>query len=670
MAHKDIKEEFAIDFTKEVSSVQYQPKDIAYDISFGSIPFIINNSNQNPYRRETAQYKKDQFDSSTEPGEQSLTGWWLRSQTSFHNGAGIDYYEPGTDAAHTTHRFRDSRGIDVWTPGSATLLPDVFHSYTGSNGIVEDTMYDGTVECLVAGDSAGTLRRLRFNSNTSITGVSGYDTPYTLMSTGLSGGLHNSTYPFLSITTDGGRYFAVCGNSIHRGNTALGDSVFYQLGTGAKSSAVIKYTKGYLVYGSGQYLAQLDPEKSATTQHTGASDVPSGSGGNFINHLSSTWNWVSITGGSNVIYAAGRNKSKSEIWAIPYSDTTVNLSLPDAYTVAEMPTGELINAIHYYLGYLVIATNKGIRIAVVNQGGYQAGQIVYGPLLVETQYECTDIVVNDKYAWVSTSVKGTDNVPNGCLIRVDLSTPFDDGTFPYAYDLEYESDDPSYGVGVQYVDSRLHIIINEGSTAGEIQTQHTTDKRTTGWLQTGLIRYGTVQPKYFKYLDISGYIAPNDSITVQTYDSNYTIYDIAQITQNSITETIDLRNPVSKQEVLGLKFTFTNASSLAETPRLDSYQVKSIPAMARQRLIQYPLSCYDVEMDRYNTEFGYIGRSHDVLTSLEELENDGNFIQVVDYRTNETFKAVIEEIRFINESASNKNNSGYGGLLIVTVRKM
>jgi len=94
---KDISEDIPYDLAVPSTEATFELTDVAYDIVIDDLPFIANVSNQNPYRRETAQYRKDQFDNSVEPGEQSLTGWWLRSQTSWHNGAGISFYEPGTD---------------------------------------------------------------------------------------------------------------------------------------------------------------------------------------------------------------------------------------------------------------------------------------------------------------------------------------------------------------------------------------------------------------------------------------------------------------------------------------------------------------------------------------------------------------------------------------------
>jgi hypothetical protein len=67
----------------------WQNTDIAYDVALGGMPFIYAISDANPYIRQTAPYRKEQFDNQTEPGEQSLTGFLLRSQSSFHEGLAL-----------------------------------------------------------------------------------------------------------------------------------------------------------------------------------------------------------------------------------------------------------------------------------------------------------------------------------------------------------------------------------------------------------------------------------------------------------------------------------------------------------------------------------------------------------------------------------------------------
>lgn len=81
----------------------------------------------------TAQYRKQQIDQSREPGEQTLTGWWLRSQSSFHNGQGIKFFEPAQDES-LRFQYTNSKGLDVWTKGQATLLKScaTIHLTTGA----------------------------------------------------------------------------------------------------------------------------------------------------------------------------------------------------------------------------------------------------------------------------------------------------------------------------------------------------------------------------------------------------------------------------------------------------------------------------------------------------------------------------------------------------------
>ena len=96
----------------------------SYDCAVAGLPFFLAASKEYPYKRETAQYRKQQIDQQKEPGEQTLTGWWLRSQSSFHYGAGIRYEEP-IEGETVGYRFNKSAGVDVFNIGKVTLLPDV-----------------------------------------------------------------------------------------------------------------------------------------------------------------------------------------------------------------------------------------------------------------------------------------------------------------------------------------------------------------------------------------------------------------------------------------------------------------------------------------------------------------------------------------------------------------
>jgi len=99
----------------------FNNSDVNYDLAVNGQPFFLANSDERPYRRVTAKYRKDQVDQTTEPGEQTLTGWWIRSQSSFHQGQGIKYFEPA-QADSLRFQYNESKGVDVWTKVQSLYL--------------------------------------------------------------------------------------------------------------------------------------------------------------------------------------------------------------------------------------------------------------------------------------------------------------------------------------------------------------------------------------------------------------------------------------------------------------------------------------------------------------------------------------------------------------------
>jgi hypothetical protein len=656
----DITEGMPYDISAFTAPTTFTLTDTAYDITIDDIPFVMNVSNQNPYRRETAQYRKDQFDNSQEPGEQSLTGWWLRSQTSWHNGAGILFYEPGTDYQHVSHRFFDSRGIDVWTIGEAKLLNDVFHAYTGANGIIAVAGESvGGTDYIVSGDSAGVLKKLTLNGD-AVASTANYT-----LATG-----HNAAgqpiNPFKAVTSDGTRYFAVCDVAIHAGNIdgTGSDVVVARHATGGLHS--IKYVKGYLMFGEAEKLYYIPVANPLVNEGHGGSAEKFPTGTLFKRHINPNFAWNTIEGGDRFIYAGGYAGSDSEIWAVPFDETSLEPDPTSAVQVIQLPYGEIVSAMQYYLGYMAIATNKGVRIAQSNSDG----SLTLGPLLVETEFPVTGLTATGNYVFASTSVAGDNGFDNAILIRIDLSQQFDDGTFAYAYDLQYESDEDSYASDVLFAQDRLHIIVTEGGDAGEIQTEKLSQKRSSGWLQTGKIRYGTIEPKFFRYINVQCNTGQGDSIVAYTVSDTGDEAAIATLTAGLSNQDVFIQTLSRAQELVSFKFVFNNETDDQDVPVLKAYQIKALPAAKRQRLIQYPLSCYDFEMDKFNSAFGYEGRSISTIQRLEGIEQTGRFVNITDYRTSEQYQGIIEEVRFTNESSPDKNNTGFGGLLLVTVRKM
>jgi len=733
----DITEDAPIDLAVPSTESTFELTDTAYDVVIDDLPFIVKVSNQDPYRRETAPYKKDQFDNSTEPGEQSLTGWWLRSQTSWHNGAGIKFYEPGTDYQHVSHRFADSRGIDVWTIGEATLLPEVVDVYTGDNLINAAAGSDGT-DVLVSGDSVGALKKITFSGDSPAT-VSAYT-----IST-------HTSFPFKSVTTDGSKYYAACTTCVHTGLiSANSDVVSYKHSTTATNDVFIKYVKGYVLLGTKNILTDLHDVATATTTHgAGSANIPTT--GYNKTHVNPSWKWNDATAGPAAIYASGNGGNNGEVWQILFDETTNSIDMPGATMVLSLPDGETINAIHYYLGVLALGTSRGLRICPVNVNG----QVILGPLLYENgYYPVNGFTESGNYIYAATKADNEDaTFTHACLIRVDLSTQFDDGTYAYAHDLEYrssvnevysvsnkaltsnvatlttslahdfnvgnsitvtgvdatfngtyvvtattsttisyaktatnvtsvavspygsvvETSSNSEATEVYDINDRIVMVVEEEGDAagsGELHIESATLKRDTGWIETGKIRYGTIEPKFFRYINVQCTTGQGDTIVVSTIDKNGLENSIVTLSEGLSNQDVLIVTPSTKQEYMAFKFTFNNVTDDQDLPVMEAYQIKSTPATRRQRMYQYPLSCYDNEMDKFSAVFGYTGRAMEYIQRIEAIEETGKFVNVTDYRTGEQYQGVIEEVRFTNESSPDKNNSGFGGLLLVTVRKL
>jgi hypothetical protein len=110
----------------------FSPQGREYDVSIGGIPFRLATYNEIPQSVETVSIRRDQVDTEQDPGEQSLTSWWRRSQSSFHEGAGSLYQENSSQVVDSTS-FYDSSGVDVFTPGQIKLLKKM-KSWTAPTG--------------------------------------------------------------------------------------------------------------------------------------------------------------------------------------------------------------------------------------------------------------------------------------------------------------------------------------------------------------------------------------------------------------------------------------------------------------------------------------------------------------------------------------------------------
>jgi hypothetical protein len=630
----DITEGIPYVLSNPAGSTTYTPTGPAYDVAFAALPFFLAASDEQPYRRVTAQYRKQQIDQTREAGEQTLTGWWVRSQSSFHLGAGIKFFEPQQEES-LRFQYTESKGLDVFTRGQATLLNDTASFYAGAAAAQLIGVNDGTDDCILVTDGTDLKK---------ITSAAG--TPTTITQAGAASTI-------FSLTTDGSNYYFINGTRVHKGSVGAvpADAEIYT--AASTTRATIRYVKQRLILAKENVLYELDANA------TGSAVLPTA----LFTHPNASWVWSSIAEGPQAIYVSGYdpNGTSSSVFKIALDPTTSNtLGFPTLETptvIIDMPQGERINDFDVYLGvYAVLATNLGFRVGIANT----TGDIQYGPLLFRDA-ECNSIAFRDSYAYLATKVDG-----EAGLVRVDLSTTVIGNSlfFPWAWDLIATGTTTTASQVAFFGNSDRAAFTNGNNTWAE----STTSLVATGYLRTGFIRYNTLETKIYKLMQ-ARIDTTNGGINIDSIDSVDTEYRIGTFSQGATVPEINVSYPTTAQEYLGFRFTLSrSATDVTKGPLFTGYQLKSLPAVPRQRLIQYPVFCYDHESDKFGNEVGYEGSAYDRMSQLETIENVGDTIRVQDMRTGESYLGIIEEMDFMNKTPEDKRFSGFGGTLLVTIR--
>ena len=629
----DITEGIPYTLSNPAGATNYSATGEAYDIAIAGLPFFLLNSDEAPYRRVTAQYRKQQIDQSREPGEQTLTGWWLRSQSSFHLGAGIKFFEPVQEES-LRFQYTESKGVDVWTRGQATLLNDTASFYSGAAPAQLIGVNDGTNDCIYVTDGTALKKITTGGTSTTITQAGTASTIF-------------------SLTTDGSNYYFINGTKVHKGSVGASpaDSEIYN--TPGVTRATMRYVKQRLLLAIGNVLYELNPNA------TSSAALPTA----LYTHPNTNWVWSSIAEGPQAIYVSGYdpNGTSSSVFKIGLNTATANslgfptLEVPTV--IIDMPEGERINDFDIYLGaYAVLATNLGFRVGIADT----AGDVQYGPLLFKDA-PCNNIAFRDNFAYLSSKIDGAAG-----LVRVDLSDTILANSlfFPWAWDLIATGTTTTADQVAFFGNSDRLAFTNGNNTWAE----STTSLVAEGYLRTGYIRYNTLEAKIFKLIQ-ARISTVNGGLYIDSIDAGDNYYRIGTFSQGSSVPEVNINYPQASQEYLGFQFTLTRSTTdVSKGPLFTGYQVKALPAIPRQRLIQYPLSCFDHESDHFGVEVGYEGSAYFRMSQLESIENVGDTIRVEDFRTGESYIGLIEELDFMNKTPSDKRFSGYGGTLLVTIR--
>ena len=425
-----------------------------YDVALNGRPYMVQDDPSaiekwgQHFVRESLPLVRDQADQSDEPGENSVSPeqFWRRSQQSWHKGAGQTWLDWANSSDRD--RFRTSKGVNVWTQKQLSLLNGTTRTKTSANSglrltVAGSRMYlaDGTAVSYTTDGSAWT----------AVTGTPASNA--------------------VSVTSDGFNvYIATQANGIYKTDTSTGAATSYVTG----DVELVGWVKGRI----------MAADASGSLYNITAGGVlPAAL---FTHNAGANFHWVGFADGPGFIYAAGYAGGHSEIYAVTLTDTASSLGAPKVAGV--LPEGEVVRSISVYLGFLVIGSDKGVRIATTNSDG----SIVLGGLVnTGTSVRCLD--AQDRFVWFGyTNYDGTSTG----LGRVDLSI-FTSTLVPaYASDLMATAQG-TVGSTVLFGSARYFTVDGSGVWKETVGTPVT-----SGTLQTGFIGYDLADQKQAVYLDL------------------------------------------------------------------------------------------------------------------------------------------------------------------------
>jgi hypothetical protein len=569
------------------------------------------------FSRQFDDRTRSSVDQSTEPGEAAINtqGLWRRSQSSWHYGAGQSYSDTA-DAEQ--YRFRASKGVNVWTRGKCSLLPDTAVAYSTSN----TNLYMATADSRIYGaDGQNVKYTTDFSTFTTVTGT--------------------AASAIYSMTSDGYNVFYSYAN---------GDIDQTNAGVSTSSAYITGIEAGYMAYVRGRLMVAgqgTDKRKiwNITTTPGSSANNPTA----LFTHPNSNFNWIGFAGGQNNIYCAGYAGNKSLIYKTAIKADGTALDIP---TVAgELPLGEIVQAIDAYLGFVVIGLQNGLRFCSSDSDG----NLVIGPL-IETGSAVTAFTSIGKFVYFAWA--NYDSTSTG-IGRMDISTQISTNQPVYASDLMATAQGAI--VDIHEFDGKPVFTV---SGVGAFR-QHATNVVPSGYLDAGVFRWGVPDSKFIPKWDLRTEPLRGTVAVAVTADSG-SYRDVGtQSVLNSLESTFNgYEDRVFEAEP---RLTLTRSASDATVgPVVTRWLARAYAAPLRSQLFSVPLLLHH-RMNVRGKEYFF-----DVDDELARLRDLVENPRVVSYQENfESFSVVVEDVRWQPSDAGRSHNEwDWDGTCTVIMRSV
>ena len=531
----------------------------------------------NQYSRTAIPTLREQRDTSSEPGEQSIDNqFWLRSQTDWSFGAGQQFFD---HAESNRSRFNSSTNVDVWTEGKISLLPicesknDTFAWTDVKMKMLGSYMYVAQGTNLYFSNA--------FNSADA-------DVNWSTV-TALA-----SAQTISDFTTDGSKVFIAYSSNRVAASVNLGATT-QPTSFGSLNPDIVRVVGGRLFFLDGTNIAEVD-SSGAKVSSSLDSTIPQAGG-----------SWVTICSGPVGFYAAGNAADTGFVSFVSVGAADGLLEEPQQ--VAELPRGEKINDMVSYAGLLALATTKGLRIAAIDAG---SGSITYGPVIDDVG-QVYSLAADERFVWFGGGL--------GKVYRADLSR-FTETLVPaWAADLVSVKDGTSGGAdatpsNVSYIARALGETYFTDTTNGVQGEKSTGELAATGTLVVGDVSWNSQFDKVLRSIELRQAPASLSSASNQysgssvQYSGSEVQYSVAGTSaggtttatitndENISVTTAALANKTPANittlvpelsEAFKIQLNLTRDTTVTAGPQIESWKIKAFPAPTRVDEIIVPI---------------------------------------------------------------------------------
>lgn len=516
-------------------------------ITLNGIQYAIHTE---PYRHTSRRTMRDSAAIAGEPSDSlfDTQGAWARYRHSWHEGQGQQLDDLG-DENISPFRYRVAENLDVWQNGALKLQAgwervDQLEAATGTAAAI--AYANGVV--MVSNGRLTWYDDAPFEAFTQVSGINGAR----------------------QIATDGVDFYLAGGaaglfriQSSNYGAASLFGPV--------QNCDNVSFAGNRLLIGDGASLYEVGSTGARTLIRT---------------HFQSTFRWNVVFAIGSRIYVGGFAGTRGELYSLA-TDTNGVLVLSSEAAPLE-PSEYVLNA-QAYAGFVILLTNLGARFAQVGADG----TLTYGPRISAGYGGATQrgLAVGGGYAWFTQTPKpeGPAGIPDArpltpVQVELDLTTFIDTlkpahvqvnrhASLFHTYEALVYVDDTGLTKQVVGLDRGSSMIGKYG-----FGDEDAISGSRSGYVETGLIRFGTVENKVLTDLEVGFDALPaNCSVTAAVYAEDGTLLGTnTQSIDGSRTLSVDLGNTVNRACYVRITLTSTVKNV---TPTVRFWRIRAYPVV-------------------------------------------------------------------------------------------